>query len=156
MKLKTTKEASEQYYNVASSSENHLKLMMEEKEAAIKEAEKLKDKVRELEEKCGELEGELSIQMDDQDMANVSIKSKSHMLEEELSTKTMDLQTAREQLENARNENKALIDSLRASENKYAREVIFLKFFVLFLTFDLTDDVAFGRPTKTDRFKIRT
>ncbi|RZC36097.1 nucleoprotein TPR, partial [Asbolus verrucosus] len=123
-KLKTTKEASEQYYSVAEVAENQMKILIEQQKEYEQKLEDQKSAIKQLQEKCAGLEGELSIQMDDQDMANASTCSKSHRLEEELSVKTMDLQTAREQLENTRNENKALIENLKAVENKYAREVM--------------------------------
>ncbi|CAH0546355.1 unnamed protein product [Brassicogethes aeneus] len=123
-KLKTTKEAADQYFNVADAAEQQTKDMLATHEQLKEELEKQKHLVKELQEKVGELQGELSIQMDDQDMANAGVKSKSHQLEEELSTKTMDLKTAREQLEHARAENKSINEQLKAVENKYAREVM--------------------------------
>lgn len=123
-KLNTSKEASEQYYNVASNAENQMKILMEQQKALEETIEAHKNTIKQLQEKCSEYEAELSLQMDDQDIANAGIRSKSTQLEEELNVKNMDLQTAREQLENTRNENKALIDNLKAVENKYAREVM--------------------------------
>ncbi|XP_068911983.1 nucleoprotein TPR-like isoform X2 [Tenebrio molitor] len=123
-KLKTTKEASEQYFNVASTAENQMKILMEQQKECELKLENQKTVIKQLQEKCAELEGELSLQMDDQDIANASTRTKSNQLEEELNVKTMDLQTAREQLENARNENKSLVENLKAVENKYAREVM--------------------------------
>ncbi|XP_063920607.1 nucleoprotein TPR isoform X2 [Zophobas morio] len=123
-KLKTTKEASEQYCNVASTAENQMKMLMEQQKEFEQKIETHKNTIKQLQEKCAELEGELSLQMDDQDIASASTRSKSHQLEEELNVKTMDLQTAREQLESTRNENKSLIENLKAVENKYAREVM--------------------------------
>ncbi|XP_049818451.1 nucleoprotein TPR isoform X3 [Aethina tumida] len=122
-KLKTAKEASDQYYNVAQASEELCKNEREMNEKLKSELKIQEIKIKELEEKCQELQGELSIQMDDQDIANAGIKSKSNKLEEELNTTAMDLNTAREQLEIVRSENKALTEQLKATENKYAREV---------------------------------
>ncbi|XP_018575772.1 nucleoprotein TPR isoform X3 [Anoplophora glabripennis] len=122
-KLKTAKEASDEYFNVAEAAEKQVKESLEQQERLQQEIEKQKALVKEWQEKCSELEGELSIQMDDQDITNADIKSKSSQLQEELGVKTMDLRTAREQLESARSENKSLIEQLKAVENKYAREV---------------------------------
>ncbi|CAG9816022.1 unnamed protein product [Phaedon cochleariae] len=122
-KLKTAKEASDEYFNVAEASEKQVKDIMDQNELLQQEIELGKNKIKQLEEKCSELEGELSIQMDDQDINNASIKSKSTQLQEELNVRNMDLRTAREQLENARCENKSLVEQLKAVENKYAREV---------------------------------
>ncbi|KAJ8922301.1 hypothetical protein NQ315_004243 [Exocentrus adspersus] len=122
-KLKTAKEASDEYFNVAEAAEKQVKEVLEQQEHLQEELEKQKSLVKEWQEKCSELEGELSIQMDDQDITNAGIKSKSSQLQEELNVKTMDLRTAREQLENTRSENKSLIEQLKAVENKYAREV---------------------------------
>lgn len=123
-KLRTTKDASEQYFNVAGAAENQMKIVMEQKMELEETINNQRNIIKKLEEKCGELEGELSIHMDDQDIANANSHSKSHKLEEELNVRNMDLQTAREQLENTRSENKSLIESLKAVENKYAREVM--------------------------------
>ncbi|XP_044260460.1 nucleoprotein TPR isoform X2 [Tribolium madens] len=123
-KLKNTKEASEQYFNVASNAENQMKILLERQKELEEKIENQKGTIKQLQEKCAELEGELSLQMDDQDMANASTRSKSTQLEEELNVKNMDLQTAREQLENIRNENKSLIENLKAVENKFARQVM--------------------------------
>ncbi|KAJ8942930.1 hypothetical protein NQ318_003815 [Aromia moschata] len=123
VKLKTAKEASDEYFNVAEAAEKQVKEVLEQQEILQVELEKQKSQVKEWQEKCSELEGELSIQMDDQDITNAGIKTKSSQLQEELSVKTMDLRTAREQLESARSENKSLTEQLKAVENKYAREV---------------------------------
>ncbi|EFA01249.2 nucleoprotein TPR isoform X2 [Tribolium castaneum] len=123
-KLKTSREAAEQYSNVASNAENQMTILMEKQKELEEKIESQKNTIKQLQEKCAELEGELSLQMDDQDMANASTRSKSTQLEEELNVKNMDLQTAREQLENIRNENKSLIESLKAVENKFARQVM--------------------------------
>ncbi|CAH1106510.1 unnamed protein product [Psylliodes chrysocephalus] len=122
-KLKTAKDASDEYFQVAESSEKQVQDAMERNESLLQEVEKQKSRIKELEEKCYELEGELSIQLDDQDIMNAGIKSKSTQLQEELNIKNLDLRTAKEQLENARSENKQLIEQLKAVENKYAREV---------------------------------
>ncbi|KAJ8976057.1 hypothetical protein NQ317_009247 [Molorchus minor] len=105
-KLKTAKEASDEYFNIAETSEKQVKEVLEQQELLKQELEKQKSLVKEYQEKCSELEGELSIQLDDQDITNAGIKVKSSQLQEELNVKTMDLRTAREQLENARTENK--------------------------------------------------
>ncbi|XP_074025813.1 nuclear basket protein megator isoform X2 [Leptinotarsa decemlineata] len=122
-KLKTAKEASDEYFNVAEASEKQVKDVLDQNELLRQEIEKQTSLVKELQEKCSELEGELSIQLDDQDISNASVKNKSTQLQEELNVRNMDLKTAREQLENARCENKSLIEQLKAVENKYAREV---------------------------------
>ncbi|KAJ8928669.1 hypothetical protein NQ314_018763 [Rhamnusium bicolor] len=121
-KLKTAKEAYDTYFSVAEDAEKQVKDVLEQQELLQQEVEKQKTLVKEWQEKCSELEGELSIQMDDQDISNAGI-TKSSQLQEELNIKTMDLRTAREQLENARSEIKSLIEQLKAVENKYAREV---------------------------------
>ncbi|XP_056646603.1 nucleoprotein TPR isoform X2 [Diorhabda sublineata] len=122
-KLKTAKDASEEYFNIAEASEKQAKEAVDNNELLTQEIDKHKSRIKELEEKCAELEGELSIQLDDQDISNANIKSKSTQLQEELNIRNMDLKTAKEQLENARSENKQLIEQLKAAENKYAREV---------------------------------
>lgn len=122
-KLKATKEASEEYFNVAQAAENQLKEVLEQEQNLKDEIERQMQLVKELQEKCSELEGELSIQMDDQDIASAGIKTKSQQLQEELNVRNMDLRTARQQLENARSDIKALNEQLKIVENKYAREV---------------------------------
>ncbi|XP_060520751.1 nucleoprotein TPR isoform X2 [Cylas formicarius] len=122
-KLKTTKDASEEYFNVAQAAEKQLKEVLDQEKTLKDEIDKQQTTIRELQEKIEELQGELSIQMDDQDMANANIKTKSHQLQEELNVRTMDLRTARSELENARSEIKSLLEQLKAVENKYAREV---------------------------------
>ncbi|XP_045464850.1 nucleoprotein TPR isoform X2 [Harmonia axyridis] len=123
-KLKSAKDASDQYFNIAEDAEKQMKVALDKQEEFKTEIEKHKNTIKELEEKCSELQGELSIHMDDQDMANVGIKAKHNQLEEELNVKSLDLQTSREQLENCRIECKSLIENLKAVENKYAREVM--------------------------------
>ncbi|VEN40791.1 unnamed protein product [Callosobruchus maculatus] len=122
-KLKSTKEATEEYMNLAQASEKQAKDIFEQNETLQQVIEKQKETIKQLEEKCQELEGELSIQLDDEDIKNAGLKSKSSQLQEELNVKSMDLKTAREQLEAARSESRALIEQLKAAENKYAREV---------------------------------
>lgn len=123
-KFNTVKEASEEYCNVAENAEKQMKEVIEQRNNMQIEIESLQKQVKDLQEKCSELQGELSIQLDDQDIANASIKSKSHQLQEELSSTTMDLQTARQQLEVLRTDYKSLSEQLKAVENKYAREVM--------------------------------
>lgn len=122
-KLKTAKEASDEYCNVAQASEKQVNDLLEQNQSLQNEIEKQKAAVKESQEKCAELEAELSVQLDDQDITNAGIKLTSTKLQEELNIKTMDLRTAREQLEAARSDNKCLIEQLKAVENKYAREV---------------------------------
>ncbi|CAH1278989.1 unnamed protein product [Diabrotica balteata] len=121
-KIKTAKEASDEYFKVAEASEKQVKDAMDRNELLIQEVDKHKARIRELEEKCAELEGEISIQLDDQDITNAG-KSRSMQLQEELNIRNMDLRTAKQQLETARSENRQLIEQLKAVENKYAREV---------------------------------
>ncbi|KAL3284423.1 hypothetical protein HHI36_018582 [Cryptolaemus montrouzieri] len=123
-KVKSAKDASDQYFNIAENAEKQMKLVVDQQEELKAEIEKYKNTVRELQERCSELEGELSIQMDDQDMANVGNMTKHTQLQEELNVRSLDLKASREQLENCRSECKALIDNLKAVENKYAREVM--------------------------------
>lgn len=123
-KLKGAKEASDQYFNIAEDAEKQMKTAIEKQEEFKEEIEKHKNTIKELQEKCSELQGELSIHMDDQDMANVGYKAKHTQLEEELNVKSLDLQTSREQLESCRTECKSLIENLKIVENKYAREVM--------------------------------
>nr|CAH7750847.1 unnamed protein product [Callosobruchus chinensis] len=122
-KLKSTKEATEEYMNLAQASEKQAKDIFEQNESLQQVIEKQKETIKQLEEKCQELEGELSIQLDDEDIKNAGMKSKSSQLQEELNVKSMDLMTARQQLEAARSESRSLIEQLKAAENKYAREV---------------------------------
>lgn len=122
-KLKTAKDAADEYYNVAEASEKQLKDVMEQNESLKEQIEKQKSTIKEWQEKCAELEAEISIQLDDEDIRNSGIKTKSSQLQDELNIKTMDLQTAKTQLEAARSENKSLHEQLKAVENKYAREV---------------------------------
>ncbi|VEN38999.1 unnamed protein product [Callosobruchus maculatus] len=70
-KLKSTKEATEEYMNLAQASEKQAKVI-----------EKQKETIKQLEEKCQELEGqELErVQLDDEDIKNASLKSKSSQL----------------------------------------------------------------------------
>lgn len=122
-KLKSSKEACEEYFNVAQNAEAQLKLVLEKEQNYQQEIEKQRQLVKELQEKCSELQGELSIQMDDQDIANSNIKTKSQQLQEELNVRSLDLKTAREHLEIAQTDLKNLQEQLKAVENKYAREV---------------------------------
>ncbi|XP_050308541.1 nucleoprotein TPR isoform X2 [Anthonomus grandis grandis] len=122
-RLKNTKTASEEYFDIAQNSEKQLKEVLDKEQGYLNEIERQKQCVRELQDKCAELEGELSIQMDDQDIANSSIKNKSQKLQEELNVKSLDLRAAREQLENAISDIKNLNEQLKAAENKYAREI---------------------------------
>lgn len=122
-KLKSSKEACEEYFNVAQNAETQLKLVLEKEQNYQQEIEKQEKLVRELQEKCAELQGELSIQMDDQDIANSNIKTKSQQLQEELNVRSLDLKTAREHLEIAQTDLKNFQEQLKAVENKYAREV---------------------------------
>ncbi|CAG9856760.1 unnamed protein product [Phyllotreta striolata] len=122
-KLKVAKDASDEYFKVAESSEKQVQELTEIKQNLEQEIDKHKSRIKELEEKCAELEGELSIQLDDQDIMNATTKTKSAQLQEELNIRNLDLRTAKEQLENARLENKQLVEQLKAVENKYAREV---------------------------------
>ncbi|KAG5900656.1 hypothetical protein JTB14_005927 [Gonioctena quinquepunctata] len=121
-KLKSAKEASDEYFNVAEASEKQVKDVLDQNELLRQDIENQKKQIQDLQERCSELEGELSIQLDDQDITNAGA-NKSVQLQEELNVRNMDLKTAREQLENARAENKSLIEQLKAVENKYAREV---------------------------------
>ncbi|XP_066254200.1 nucleoprotein TPR isoform X1 [Euwallacea similis] len=122
-KLKGAKDASEEYFNVAQNAEKQLQEVLDKEQEHLKEIEMQKQLVRELQEKNAELQGELSIQMDDQDIAAADIRSKSQQLQEELNVRSLDLRSAREQLEKAQSELKFMNEQLKASENKYAREV---------------------------------
>lgn len=122
-KLKTAKEASDEYCNIAQASEKQVNDLGEQNQSLQSEIEKQKSTIKDLHKKCAELEAELSVQLDDQDITNAGITLKSTQLQEELNVKTMDLRTAREQLETTIAENKSLIEQLKVVENKYAREV---------------------------------
>ncbi|KAF7268978.1 hypothetical protein GWI33_017962 [Rhynchophorus ferrugineus] len=122
-KLKTVKDASDEYCSISESAEKQLKEAQDREQLLITEIDSQKQVIKELQEKCSELQGELSIHMDDQDMANANIKTKSQQLQEELNVRNMDLRTAREQLENALSEIRSLNEQLKVVENKYAREV---------------------------------
>ncbi|KAK9892640.1 hypothetical protein WA026_021017 [Henosepilachna vigintioctopunctata] len=123
-KLKSAKESSEQYCNIAEDAESQMKLAIEQRDECQVELEKQKRTVKEMQERCSELEGELSIQMDDQDIANAGRQTKHTQLQEELNVRSLDLKASREQLESCRSECKQLIEDLKAVENKYAREVM--------------------------------
>ncbi|CAH1968108.1 unnamed protein product [Acanthoscelides obtectus] len=123
VKLKASKEATEEYMNLAQASEKQAKDIFEQNETLQQTIEKQKETIKQLQEKCQELEGELSIQLDDEDIKNAGLKNKSSQLQEELNIKTMDLNTAKQQLEAARTESRTLVEQLKAVENKYAREV---------------------------------
>nr|CAI5828373.1 unnamed protein product [Callosobruchus analis] len=122
-KLKSAKEATEEYMNLAQASEKQAKDIFEQNESLQQVIDQQKETIKQLEEKCQELEGELSIQLDDEDIKNAGVKSKSSQLQEELNVKSMDLMTARKQLEAVRSESRSLVEQLKAAENKYAREV---------------------------------
>ncbi|XP_019755756.1 nucleoprotein TPR-like isoform X1 [Dendroctonus ponderosae] len=121
--LKSTKAASEEYFNIAQNAEKQLKDVVNQEQQYKDEIEKQTQLIKELQEKCGELQGELSLQLDDQDMANSNIKTKSQLLEKELNVKSLDLRSAQQTLENAQADIKNLNDQIKAVENKYAREV---------------------------------
>ncbi|KAL1517690.1 hypothetical protein ABEB36_001425 [Hypothenemus hampei] len=122
-KLRSTKEASEEYFNIAQNAEKQLKEVLEQEQKYQEEIEQQKKLVKELLEKNDELQGELSIHMDDQDISNASNKNKSHELQEELNVRNLDLHSARQQLALVHSDLRTVNEQLKIAENKYAREV---------------------------------
>ncbi|CAH1134187.1 unnamed protein product [Ceutorhynchus assimilis] len=123
LKLKSTKEASENYFNIAQNAEKQLKDLSLENEKYVQTISEKEQQVQRLTDKLGELQAELSIQMDDQDINSADIKNQKQQLQEELHGQSLTLKQTREQLELAKSDLKLLSEQLKASEHKYAREV---------------------------------
>lgn len=126
--LKTAKETVEQHCNVAEGAEKQLKVLMDEQDTYRKAIEaKLKEKetrILHLEAQCSELQGELSIQSNEPDLASIDLRGRLHRSEEELKVTKADLEEIKRTLESARNEVKELTANLESAENKYTHEMM--------------------------------
>lgn len=126
-KLKTSKEASEQFCNIAEGAEKRITEMMEQQkeyetkmEAKVKE---LNDAILKLQEQCSELQGELSVINDGQDTSysmNIQLKN----LQDKNTAILKELENSRTELDLAKNEIRTLSANLESAENKYAREMM--------------------------------
>ncbi|KAF5305601.1 hypothetical protein FQR65_LT07681 [Abscondita terminalis] len=124
--LKTSKETIDQHYNVAEGAEKQLKAILEEQEIYKKSMEaKLKEKddcIVKLEEQCTDLQGELSIQNDDNNSLNLN--GKLRRLEEEFKITKADLEDSKKELDIARIKIKELTADVETAEDKYTREMM--------------------------------
>ncbi|KAF2890717.1 hypothetical protein ILUMI_15456, partial [Ignelater luminosus] len=126
--LRTAKETVEQHCNVAEGAEKQLKVLMDEQETYRKAVEtKLKERearILHLEAQCSELQGELSIQSNEPDLASIDLRGRLHRTDEELKVTKADLEEIKKTLEAAQNEVKQLTANLESAENKYTREMM--------------------------------
>ncbi|XP_071050401.1 optineurin-like [Onthophagus taurus] len=118
------KEAINQHSNVAEAAEKQLievdeqnNKLKETTEAKLKEQEK---RIKDLEEQCSELQGELSVYTDGQEAVNIGMR-KMEIAQLQI---TKDLVEAKKKLDAAKLEIKTLQENLQAAENKYAHEMM--------------------------------
>lgn len=87
----------------------------------MKDQEKI---IADLQEKCSELEGELSVHTDGQEAITMGMRSKIRSLEDHHRSNTSELENVRRLLEEARAEIQQLTHNLEAAEDKYSREMM--------------------------------
>ncbi|KAI4471104.1 nucleoprotein tpr-related [Holotrichia oblita] len=118
-KLKAAKEAIEQHSNIAECAEKQLVEISEQnkkyKEAAENKIKEQDQRIKQLEEQCSELQGELSVYNDGQESA---------ILERAQIQTAKELADAKRELDATRNEIKVLQQNLESAENKYVHEMM--------------------------------
>lgn len=118
-KLKSAKEAIEQHINVAECAEKQLVEVSEQnkkyKETSENKIKEQHQRIKQLEEQCSELQGELSVYNDGQESA---------ILERAQIQTAKELADAKRELDATRNEIKVLQQNLESAENKYAHEMM--------------------------------
>lgn len=126
-KLKTSKEAAQQYCNIAEGAEKRvMEVIEQQKQFEAKYESKIKDQqgyIAKLEEQCSELQGELSV-MNDGHGAHYSMNLQLRNLQDKNSNLVRELENAKTELDAARNEIKTLSENLEAAETKYTREMM--------------------------------
>ncbi|KRT85708.1 hypothetical protein AMK59_1937, partial [Oryctes borbonicus] len=118
-KLKAAKEAIEQHTNVAECAEKQLVEIAEQskkyKETAENKIKEQDHRIKQLEEQCSELQGELSVYNDGQESA---------ILERAQIQTAKELADVKRELDATKNEIHVLQQNLESAENKYAHEMM--------------------------------
>ncbi|GBP80228.1 Nucleoprotein TPR [Eumeta japonica] len=126
--LKISKEHVTQYCNISECAEKELKNLNDEYNAYKTETEaKLQDysqQLQNLQEKCSELEAELSLQTNGEHSNNTTLRSELTNTKEELKTALANLETCRTELELSRSEISKLSEAVITAEEKYAHEMV--------------------------------
>ncbi|XP_045536329.1 nucleoprotein TPR [Papilio machaon] len=127
--LNNAKEHIKQYCDISEGAEKGIKSLSNEYES-YKTATELKlteysQKVQQLEEKCSELEAELSLQ-NNGEYANINTNLKNELVncKQDLATALSNLETNRIDLESARAEITKLSEAVQKAEDKYTHEMI--------------------------------
>ncbi|XP_045766841.1 nucleoprotein TPR-like isoform X2 [Maniola jurtina] len=127
--LNTAKEHIKQYCDIAENAEKELKNLNSEYEKYKLETEaKLTEnaeKLQLLEDKCSELEAELSLQANGEySTANISLKNELENVKEELKNALANYDNCRSELESSRSEITKLSEAVQIAEDKYTHEMI--------------------------------
>ncbi|XP_045784623.1 nucleoprotein TPR-like [Maniola jurtina] len=127
--LNTAKEHIKQYCDIAENAEKELKNLNSEYEKYKLETEaKLTEhaeKLQLLEDKCSELEAELSLQANGEySTANISLKNELENVKEELKNTLANYDNCRSELESSRSEITKLSEAVQMAEDKYTHEMI--------------------------------
>ncbi|CAK1556263.1 unnamed protein product [Leptosia nina] len=127
--LNRTKEHIKQYCDISEESEKQLKVLSNEYEVyKANTSAKLDEnasKLKALEEKCSELEAEISLQGNgDYSSVNTNLKNELAAAKEELASLYMSNECCRNELDTARGEINKLLESVQKAEEKYSHEVI--------------------------------
>ncbi|XP_041986202.1 nucleoprotein TPR isoform X2 [Aricia agestis] len=127
--LATAKEHIKQYCDISEGAEKELKILHKEYEDYKSETEvKLSDnaqRLKQLEDKCSELEAEISLQSNG-DSSNTSSAVNNELLrvKEELKNALANFDKCREELDSARSEVANLSEAVQKAEEKYTHEMI--------------------------------
>ncbi|XP_039755492.1 nucleoprotein TPR isoform X2 [Pararge aegeria] len=127
--LNTAKEHIKQYCDIAENAEKELKNLNSEYEKYKLETEaKLTEnaeKLQILEDKCSELEAELSLQANGEySTANISLKNELVIVKEELKNALTNYDNCRSELDDTRSEMTKLSETVQKAEEKYTHEMI--------------------------------
>ncbi|XP_028165635.1 nucleoprotein TPR isoform X1 [Ostrinia furnacalis] len=127
--LTTAKEHIKQYCDISESAEKELKSLSNEYEKYKTETDiKLSDyaqKVQKLEDRCSELEAELSLHANgDHTASNTSLRNELTQAQDELKSALASFDQCRSELESARAEISKLSEAVQHAEEKYTHEMI--------------------------------
>lgn len=127
--LNVAKEHIKQYCDISESAEKELKALNSEYEAYKKETDvklaNYANNLQSLEDKCSELEAELSLHANGEHSAsNSALKNELASLKEELNNALLQTNDYRTELEAARAEITKLSDAVQNAEDKYTHEMI--------------------------------
>lgn len=127
--LNVAKEHIKQYCDISEGAEKELKTLNKEYQAYKTESENkfldYNSKIQQLQEKCSELEAELSLHANgEHSNSNIALKTELSNAKEELKTALVNVDNYRTELDKAREEVSKLSNAVQKAEEKYTHEMI--------------------------------